>query len=396
MKVKSSLCVFASLLVTFTVTDAQLAGSWPPLDKPPPATKEFTDLVDLTKVAKAPVVKTVGDCPAKDTFCNWSCTGCTRNASDITKCPTKGDWGITFDDGPTPFTTGLLDFLDKDDNTKVTFFAIGSRVVENPDILKRAVDSGHQIGVHTWSHTALTTQTNEEIIAELEWTKKAIKAAAGVTPKYMRPPFGDYDDRVRDIATQLGYKIVIWDLDTNDWMSADDPTFQLTWIEGNFTQWVKMPSTTGHISLEHDLYNQTAARAQIAIPIVQKAGFLVKPVATCVGDPHPYVEDVPVGGNSTAAPAAAPATSPAASPAAAPAAASSPAAAYPSSAPASSPASGGGYAKYLDGGSSSSTPSSSASPSASASSMPNNASLNNNNLSLLSGLLLIVGTFMFI
>jgi len=66
---------------------------------------------------------------------------------------------------------------------------------------------------HTWSHTALTTQTNEQIVAELGWTREAIRQITGVSPtvscrsvrlmlidQCMRPPYGDIDDRVRYIA----------------------------------------------------------------------------------------------------------------------------------------------------------------------------------------------------
>jgi hypothetical protein len=84
----------------------------------------------------------------------------------------------------------------------------------------------HQIAVHTWSHTALTTQTNEEIIAELGWSKKVIKDVLGVTPNMMRPPYGDIEyvlflvwsqwskfctsDRVRAISIAMGLTPVIW------------------------------------------------------------------------------------------------------------------------------------------------------------------------------------------
>ncbi|EXX74799.1 uncharacterized protein OCT59_004825 [Rhizophagus irregularis] len=311
MKVTISLCVFASLLVTFTDA-AALTGKWPPLDQPPPPVKDWTALVDLTKVPNAPLVKAadVGvKCPDKNTFCNWSCNGCTKPDSDVILCPTKGDWGITFDDGPTEYTTGLLDFLDNTGD-KVTFFVVGSRVYENPEILQRAAKAGHQIGIHTWSHPYLTSQSNEQIIAEFKWTEAAIKQAVGLTPKYVRPPYGDYDDRVRGIATQLGYKVVIWDRNTNDWMSEDDKSYQLTWIEGNFTEWVKEPATTGHISLEHDLYKQTAERALIALPIVTKAGFSIKPISVCLGE-NPYVEDVSLNTTTTTAPAPAPTAAPA-------------------------------------------------------------------------------------
>jgi hypothetical protein len=86
MKIKAALCVFAPLLLSFTV-DAALPGKWPEVDKPPPPVAEWTALVDASKVPKAPVVKTVGQCPDQDTFCNWSCTLCTRNDTDITQCP---------------------------------------------------------------------------------------------------------------------------------------------------------------------------------------------------------------------------------------------------------------------------------------------------------------------
>ncbi|CAG8650814.1 11968_t:CDS:2, partial [Gigaspora rosea] len=255
---------------------------WPAVDTPPPNRSDFTALVDMSKVANAST-RSLNDinanvCPSTDTYCWWTCSGCVRNDSDVIYCPTVRDWGLTFDDGPSSFTTTLLDFLDRV-GVKVTFFVVGSRVVENPQILQRIVRS---VGIHTWSHQYLTSQSTEQVIAELQWTAEIIKNVSGVTPKYMRPPFGDVDDRVRNICTQLGYKVVIWDMDTNDWLSDGNPSFQMSWVEGNFTQWVRQSSTTGHISLEHDLYNQTAAQGPLVVPILQNASFNIKPVADCL------------------------------------------------------------------------------------------------------------------
>ncbi|CAG8709623.1 17314_t:CDS:2, partial [Dentiscutata erythropus] len=279
-----------------------LPGSWPPLDKPPPITANYTALVNLNQVPKAPVRPSSDSCPdsSSDPYCTWSCTNCVRNKTDYTTCPNSQDWGLTFDDGPSPYTPALLDYLDAH-NIKVTFFVVGSRVVENPDTLIRAYKSGHQIGVHTWSHPSLTTQSNEQVISELQWTAAAIKAAIGVTPKYMRPPYGDYDDRIRSISDQLGYKIVIWDKDTNDWLSDGDKTFNLQWVESNFTQWVK-EGKSGHISLEHDLYKGAAEQGPLVIPIVTNANYNIKPVGTCLGAQSFYLEEnttIPVSPNST-------------------------------------------------------------------------------------------------
>lgn len=102
----------------------------------------------------------------------------------------------------------LLDFLDEKD-ISATFFVVGSRVIERPAILLEEYMAGHEISVHTWSHSvrlpllsiyaavltssnkALTNLTNEQIVAELGWTRKAIKTFLGVTPTTMRPPYGD-------------------------------------------------------------------------------------------------------------------------------------------------------------------------------------------------------------
>ena len=62
-----------------------------------------------------------------------------------------------------------------------------------PVMLQTEYMSGHQIGVHTWSHPPLTTLSNEAIIAELGWTKKVIRDVLGVTPNTMRPPYGDIE-----------------------------------------------------------------------------------------------------------------------------------------------------------------------------------------------------------
>ena len=70
---------------------------------------------------------------------------------------------------------------------------MGSRCAQFPETLQVEYMSGHQIGVHTWSHPYLTTLTNEQIIAELGWTKKVIKDILGVTPNFMRPPYGDIE-----------------------------------------------------------------------------------------------------------------------------------------------------------------------------------------------------------
>lgn len=75
-------------------------------------------------------------------------------------------------------------------NIKATFFVVGSRVLQRPEVLKRVYQEGHDIGIHTWSHPYLSSLSNQQIVAEIMYTSQAIKDVIGVTPKYMRPPFG--------------------------------------------------------------------------------------------------------------------------------------------------------------------------------------------------------------
>ncbi|KAI9240280.1 MAG: hypothetical protein BYD32DRAFT_391966, partial [Podila humilis] len=203
---------------------------WPKYGEKPetntPEVKAWVKTVNWDKVPKLPIryTKSSGDppeCPKKDppkSDCWWTCTGCYA-PDDVVDCPGKKQWGLTFDDGPEPATTDdLFDLLD-DRNVTATFFVTGMKSTKAPWLLQETIDRGHHLASHTWSHSGLTTLTNEEIVAELMWTQKYIFDHTGYKVKYFRPPYGDIDNRVRGIARELGFRTVIWsnDWDTQDW-----------------------------------------------------------------------------------------------------------------------------------------------------------------------------------
>jgi len=287
-------------------------ANYPALDKPPPTdspqVQQWIQEVANSGVTIPNITPTVaGGCPANlqavaDTSrCWWTCGGCTRD-TDITTCPDKLTWGLTYDDGPSPYTPDLLAYLDQN-NLKSTFFTIGSRAISLPAVLQTEYIGGHQIGVHTWSHPSLTTLTNEEIIAELGWSKKVIYDILGVTPNTMRPPYGDIDDRVRAICTAMGLTPVIWTrisaeatFDTNDFSIAGGITtvgqVLLNWdnILGNATT-----IDTGFIVLEHDLFQQSVDVAVGYIlpdALAHQPAFRIEPVVTCLNKPlsDAYIE----------------------------------------------------------------------------------------------------------
>ncbi|KAJ1305140.1 hypothetical protein OPQ81_000177 [Rhizoctonia solani] len=229
--------------------------------------------------------------------CWWTCGGCSRD-TDITTCPDQKTWGLSFDDGPSPYTPNLLQYLDQQ-NLKSTFFIVGSRAISRPEILQTEYMGGHQLSVHTWSHPYLTTLTTEQIIAELGWTKKAIKDITGVTPNTMRPPYGDIDDRVRAICKAMGLTPIIWtsaggsDFDTNDWHipAGLSPEVVLSSFESILSRASSL--NTGFIVLSHDLYQQTVDMATgYIVPDALARGFNLKNIVTCLKKPlsEAYIE----------------------------------------------------------------------------------------------------------
>ncbi|KAI1316394.1 chitin deacetylase [Mortierella claussenii] len=277
------------------------ANAYPALDCIPfvqdPQVQAWLKLVDFSKTPVYPPSKN-GACPTDLTTipkdqCWWTCQKC-EAPGDITSCPKSGTWGLTYDDGPSPDSPRLYDNL-LAHNQKATLFIVGSRAISFPATLKRAYNEGHHIAIHTWSHPEMTSLTNEQIVAELKWTEKAIFNTIGVTPLYWRPPYGDVDNRVRNIATQLGYKTSIWtqDFDTDDW-NIPGGTATAQSVVDTFKSWlVKIPGmSTGFIVLEHDLFPQEVdVSVNGILPIAYATKNLVmQPIAQCLGDGKPYKE----------------------------------------------------------------------------------------------------------
>ncbi|TFK18270.1 glycoside hydrolase/deacetylase, partial [Coprinopsis marcescibilis] len=186
---------------------------------------------------------------------------------------------------------------------KATFFVVGSRVYFLPEVLQHEYISGHQIAIHTWSHTPLTTLTDDQVIAELGWSKEIIREVLGVTPTHMRPPYGDIDDRVRNISLAMGLTPVMWTrneegfaFNTQDFEVAGS----LATIEQVLTNWnnIKTSSAnlnTGFIVLQHDLNQQAVdAATGYIIPdgLAQSPALTIEPVITCLNMPmaNAYIE----------------------------------------------------------------------------------------------------------
>lgn len=126
---------------------------------------------------------------------------------------------LTFDDGPDDiYTPRILDILDQQ-GVKATFFLVGSRIKDYPAVVSKLVASGHQVAGHGWSHTDLRSMDRGEVKKELADTGAAFRAATGLEPLMLRPPYGGLSEDAMDELVDLGYTAVEWSSDSQDWYS---------------------------------------------------------------------------------------------------------------------------------------------------------------------------------
>lgn len=169
---------------------------------------------------------------------------------------------ITFDDGPRRSTTiRLLDGL-KEMNVKATFFVMGKNAVGNEDIIKRMYEEGHLIGNHTYSHIDLSTVSHAKAVEEIEKSNNLIYDITGYVPKYVRPPFGSYSDK---LMMEINMTPVMWSVDPNDWNTTD--------VYGVVRSVVKNVKS-GDIILLHDFYDTSVTAALEIITQLKAKGYV--------------------------------------------------------------------------------------------------------------------------
>ena len=167
---------------------------------------------------------------------------------------------LTFDDGPNYNTSKVIDVLNKYD-IKATFFVLGSRAINNKDILKKMADSGMEIGNHTYNHLLLTKYDENKIRSEIEDTSEVIYSATKKRPKLLRPSYGSVNNKIKKVANM---PIIIWDIDTLDWKYHNSRR-----ISSRVINKVK----DGDIVLMHDIYSATANALEIIIPSLKSKGY---------------------------------------------------------------------------------------------------------------------------
>lgn len=168
---------------------------------------------------------------------------------------------ITFDDGPsTVYTEILLDGL-KERGVKATFFLTGREIQYSEAVVKRMSEEGHIIGNHTYSHIDLKRTNYAQAKEEIEKTNDCIRKITGKNPEYIRPPYGDWDDR---LLVETDMAIVLWSVDPEDWKDQNAKIVANRVIKH---------TKPGDIILLHDIFKTSVEAALIIIDELQSKGY---------------------------------------------------------------------------------------------------------------------------
>jgi peptidoglycan/xylan/chitin deacetylase (PgdA/CDA1 family) len=134
-------------------------------------------------------------------------------------CKVNGTLALTFDDGPSEWTSDLLDIL-KANDVKATFYLTGHNLAKGmihnpatgfPDTIRRIYNEGHQIAAHTWSHMDMNELTSQERHDEMVKLEIALSEVLGFFPTYWRPPYNSCGLGCQKDMGALGYHVVSWD-----------------------------------------------------------------------------------------------------------------------------------------------------------------------------------------
>ena len=193
---------------------------------------------------------------------------------------------FTFDDGPDPtWTPKVLAVLARE-HVPATFFVVGTRAAQHPELVRQVLEQGHELGAHTWSHADLSNSPAWRRNLELSLEQLGLEGSAGVSSALLRPPYSSGPDaltrgdaRVIGSAARAGYVTVLSDRDAEDWMRPGVPRIM---------QNASARGTAGTIVLMHDAggdRSQTITALPLLIESYRQAGYRFTTVSGGLGLP---------------------------------------------------------------------------------------------------------------
>lgn len=168
---------------------------------------------------------------------------------------------ITYDDGPSQYTSGLLDEL-KARNVKATFFVVGTNAARYPSVVSRIYQEGHQVANHSYNHSQLTALSDTSIQSQIQSVNDLLDQACGKGTSYMvRPPYGSVNAFVEQVT---GAPLILWSVDPLDWKYRNAETVKNNIINS---------AHDGAIILVHDIHATSIPGSLAAIDYLKNQGY---------------------------------------------------------------------------------------------------------------------------
>ena len=182
----------------------------------------------------------------------------------------KSEIAITFDAGAEAECFDDLISALESAHVHSTFFVTGNWAQKNRDCAAAITKHGHEVGNHTWNHPNLTKQPDNVVREEISRAEVLLNELTGQSPRPLwRAPYGERDDRVLRIASNLGYRSIYWTLDSLDGVDpVKTPPFLIDRITGKSDQ-----ELDGAIILMHVGFRSTADALPAIIANLQGRGF---------------------------------------------------------------------------------------------------------------------------
>ena len=171
-------------------------------------------------------------------------------------------------------TAKILEIL-KQHNVKVTFFMTGGWVESYPDDVKAILADGHDLGNHSENHKNMSQLSSSEKEEELMAVHRKVQELTGYEMFLFRPPYGDYDNDVINVAKKCGYYSIQWDVDSLDWKDYGVDSIIKTVTEHKHLG-------NGSIILCHNGAKYTAQALDTLITTLQDQGYEFVPISQLI------------------------------------------------------------------------------------------------------------------
>ena len=181
---------------------------------------------------------------------------------------------LTFDDGPRPGTTPAILATLREHCVRATFFMIGQRVDEHPEIARQVLKDGHTIGSHSWSHRLMPSLAPADQVADFDRGFASLEKALGrpAAPVFRFPQFKD-TPVLLDRARVRGVAVISTDVSSEDWR-GDAPDVTLARI------YARLDARGSGILILHDAQANTAKLLPALLEGLRARGYRVVQIVT--------------------------------------------------------------------------------------------------------------------